>query len=881
MEGFHHVGVEAHPATAERELSCTPRSINSTPSAVINGNQRGAAFITYFAAEMDQLSGNYNQYPPLAQVQQHLQYAYPYPTPQQLPYPAYAGLKQPQAAQSQYYAPFPIGVPRQRQAQPISLQQTSAPPQQPLYSQAPPPHGPHRTNGIIPQAPLAPDVGVDVPTSPGAPPPDDLEDQLRTALEHDNAHPSASPHPPPIAGPDSDSHPHDHSNDDDDDAEGPIFHLPPPPEGNYPSAHALETSLHAFSLAHGYELVRRASKKNAAGAIYKRYYHCSKHGKLANTAKLTPATRVRTGRSTNRQNCPMSMAVVAADPANPAGEWQIRHRQTQHNHGPVAAVLLTGHRRRARLGRGEKAVDELFALGTRTSEVVAFLQRTQPEGLFTRTDVANMKLKYRKFGTCVHMKDQFARDEGRALDPARACLGCRGKKVRCSGVRPVCQVCLAEGGGCVYDHAAREGVEGPLGQEGRGDGEASSPIDLDAGDADIPRSGRPDAPRPPQQPPAPAPAHPPAAIAARPPARRARPRGPIPAIQGPTSTQQHLATTHAPQHPTPTPAHRLTLTSSSVEVLAHGACGSGETYVLLPTLTCAREWGTWSAWFGMASRREGTWETLTGAKGPPAVPAAAATGEGRGEAGEVASEMEVEVWNEYIRQTAIWRRRNEVLLGALHGALVAALRTRIQGCEVASEAWTVLEGICAPKGSGEAWGPFGGLMDVSLQGCGGDVQRYVGEMERAWGALGEVNKPPMGEATGALPAPAAPMGPAQPRPRARKPANASATAAATAISILSSSSPALTTPHPCASAPPALSPSPASTTGADLIPEATFCLLLLRGLGPEWKMWADELCAGATVGGLGTGVRVGWREVVRRVEERGRVVAAGEGGRGS
>ncbi|KAK3116089.1 hypothetical protein LTR53_003931 [Teratosphaeriaceae sp. CCFEE 6253] len=809
---------------------------------------------------MDQHSGSYPQYPPLAQVQQHLQYAYPYPTPQQLPYPAYAGLKQHQAAQSQYYASFPIGVPPQRQAQPVPPQQTSAPPQQPLYSQAAPPHGPHRTNGIIPQAPLPPAVGVDIPTGPGAPPPDDLEDQLRTALEHDNAHPSASPHPPRIAGPDSSS------DDDDDDDEGPVFHLPPPPEGNYPSADALETSLHAFSLAHGYELVRRASKKNAAGAIYKRYYHCSKHGKLANTAKLTPATRIRTGRRTNRQNCPMSLAVVAVDPSNPAGEWQIRHRQTQHNHGPVAAVLLTGHRRRARSGGVEKAVDELFALGTRTSEVVAFLQRTNPEGLFTRTDVANMKLKYRKFGTCVHMKDQFARDEGRALDAGKACLGCRGKKVRCNGVRPVCQVCLVEGGECVYDHLPLPASpEQPRGHDDGGDGVAPSPVDVDDG-GDEP--GRTLAPRDTTQPRAPAsvPARPPAP--ARTPARRARPRGPlapVPATQQPPTT---------PQHPNPA---RLTLTSSSVEVLAHGACGNGETYVLLPTLTCAKEWGTWSAWFGMASRREGTWETLTGAKEPPAVPTAA-VGEGHGEAGETEVEIEVEAWNEYIRQTAIWRRRNEVLLGALHGALGAALRTRIQGCEVASEAWTVLEGICAPRGSGEAWGLFGGLMDVSLQGCGGDVGRYVGEMERAWGALGSVNAP-MGEATGT--ATPAPPGPAQPKTRARKPANASAAAAATAISTLSSSSPALTTPHPCATAPPALCPSPASTTGADLIPEPAFCLLLLRGLGPEWKTWADELCAGANVGGLGTGAWVGWREVVRRVEERGRVLAAGEGGLGS
>ncbi|KAK3646663.1 hypothetical protein LTR56_008427 [Elasticomyces elasticus] len=427
---------------------------------------------------MNQQSSNYTPYPP-PPPQQGVAYAYP--TNTYSPYPPYTAQQQLPGVQQQqqpYFRAFDHGVqqqiPIQQQQQNLVQQQQQ---QQPRRQQQ------VQNAQHVPQAQMQQQSGIGIgighPPPGSGPPPaqEDLEDQLRTALQNsndqtDNEHNSE-------AGEDDPNNAEGGEPED----EGAIFNLPPPPEGNYPSVEDLESTVHAWTLEHGYEVVRRASKKNANGVIYKRYYHCSKHGKLANTGKLTAATRQRANRKTNRQNCPMSMAVVAVDPSNPEGEWQIRHRKTHHNHGPMEAVTLAGHRRRARMGGVEKAVDGLFAIGTPTSQVVQFLQRTNPEGLFTRTDVANMKLKYKKFGTCVHLKDQFARDPDRALGLPSACLRCREKKVRCNSVRPQCQNCQLANEQCMYDHEPGQAAmfnDTPGGADGQEDsgmmGDDGSPL---------------------------------------------------------------------------------------------------------------------------------------------------------------------------------------------------------------------------------------------------------------------------------------------------------------------------------------------------------------------------------------------------------------------
>ena len=62
--------------------------------------------------------------------------------------------------------------------------------------------------------------------------------------------------------------------------------------------------------------------------------------------------------------------------------------------------------------------------------------------------------------------------------------------------------------------------------------------------------------------------------------------------------------------------------------------------------------------------------------------------------------------------------------------------------------------------------------------------------------------------------------------------------------------------------------------------EDALCFLFLQGLGPEWKRWIETLCATNNVGGFGTGLKVGFREVTKRAMEYEGVRRRGGGGSG-
>ncbi|KAK4888354.1 hypothetical protein LTR27_012722 [Elasticomyces elasticus] len=747
---------------------------------------------------MNQQSSNYTPYPP-PPPQQGVAYAYP--TNTYSPYPPYTAQQQLPGLQQQqqpYFRAFDHGVQQQ-----IPLQQQQNLVQQQQQQQ------PRRQQQIqnaqhVPQAQMQQSsIGIGIAPPGSGPPPaqEDLEDQLRTALQNsndqtDNEHNSE-------AGEDDPNNAEGGEPED----EGAIFNLPPPPEGNYPSVEDLESTVHAWTLEHGYEVVRRASKKNANGVIYKRYYHCSKHGKLANTGKLTAATRQRANRKTNRQNCPMSMAVVAVDPSNPEGEWQIRHRKTHHNHGPMEAVTLAGHRRRARMGGVEKAVDGLFAIGTPTSQVVQFLQRTNPEGLFTRTDVANMKLKYKKFGTCVHLKDQFARDPDRALGLPSACLRCREKKVRCNSVRPQCQNCQLANEQCMYDHEPGQAAMfndtqgGADGQEDPGMmGDDGSPLLQTTPTT----SGR-----------------------------RKQPRTDLGVRRA--AAEQILQDLQSFQNEHVKPK-RLDLNSSSVEILAHSSCGNGDSYKAIPRLNGITDWQGWSEAFLEASLKENTESTLLGEKTEPVRPTALESG----------GEVEVEDWNEWVKQSAIFTRRNGLLLASLWGTVGPSFRTRISGFKRASQAWRAVEEMCCPRGSDSAFRLFDEVHSITLESCGGDISDYVTRMETAWTAFGRLRQSQV--FTGGRQTP-------------------SSGQMARGVNY---HTPASSTPGLGSAAGVGL-----GGTGMDLLPEEALCFLFLRGLGEGWRRWVEVLCQTSNLGGFGTGTKVGWREVVKRVVEAD---AGGTGG---
>jgi hypothetical protein len=490
------------------------------------------------------------------------------------------------------------------------------------------------------------------------------------------------------------------NDDDDDDDDGaqpddndpePVFHLPPPPEGTYRTQEALEEAVHSWSLEHGYELVRRASKKNAKGVLYKRYMHCSKHGKAANTGKLTDQTRQRVNRKSSRMNCPMSIAVVAIDPLNTEGQWQVRHRKTHHNHGPLDALNLAGHRRRARAGGIEQAVDGLFAIGTPTAQVLQFLQRTNPHGLFTRTDVANMKLKYKKFGTCLVKADT-------ATAHGRPCNECRARKIKCNNRRPTCAACRDAGKTCVYDHPPEEDVDNA---DGADDAGPEMGDDMEDGPNQTNVDEEP-------------------AVAV--PGRR-RPRGQLSAFQqNAQRAEAILATLQAFQteHVTPT---RLDFQSSAVEILAASSCGSGESYRNVPVLTSISDWPAYRDLMTEACMKENTFDVLIAAKSEPTQPP---------------SDCKVEEWNEYVKKLAIFKRRNDALTAALWGTLSATFRSRVQKLRKAAEIWAVLEDACLPQGSQTGFKLYSDLHSITHANSA-DLKDYILRLENAYTAFNSLS----------------------------------------------------------------------------------------------------------------------------------------------
>jgi hypothetical protein len=629
-----------------------------------------------------------------------------------------------------------------------------------------------------------------------------LEDQLRDALQRE-----ANPAQAQRQNANS-----DHDDDDDDDQnEGdenqPVFNLPPPPESNYANEDELEKFIHSWSLEHGYELVRRASKKNAGGRIYKRYYHCSKHGKVDKPDKVPPQNRVRAKRKTNRMGCPMSLAAVAVDPSNPDGEWQIRHRKTHHSHGPLDAVTMAGHRRRARMGGVEKAVDGLFAIGTPTAQVLTFLQRTNPDGLFTRTDVANMKLKFKKYGTCQHVPMQYSKDPDKTTGFPSACMPCRAKKTRCDSVRPVCGTCTQNGHRCEYDHEpgalprsmTKNPPPGTAPPTRASSSAQATPVQADES----------------------APAAPSTTVTPTP-AVEVRRRGPTQLAQNRLHASQILADLQQFQNEYVKPK-RLDINGSTVEILAHSSCGNGDSYKNIPTLYVVGDWQTYSDAFLEASLKENTHDVLIGLKPEPVRPEGRAPGEGdlgTGVRGGGDGEIDVEVWNEYIRQLAIFNRRNQALLGALWGSLAPSFRTRTQGFKKAAEAWRALEEMCRPHGSDQAWKLFNELHSVTLESCSNNLLEYSTKLETKYAEFSRLR-----------------LSQQHPHDRSER------------------------------YNPRIRNGGGGLMTGADVISEDAICLLFLRNLGEGYKRWVDTLCLTSNIGGFGTGLKLSFRDLVKRAEE--------------
>jgi hypothetical protein len=556
---------------------------------------------------------------------------------------------------------------------------------------------------------------------------------------------------------------------------GPIFHLPPPPEYTYDKEADLDRAMHAWSLEHGYELVRRAAKKNAAGQVYKRYHHCSKHGQKSGRAE--PKERKRAFKKTNRIGCPMSIASVAIDPSNPEGGWQIRHRKSYHNHPADNPSALAGHRRRAREGGVEKAVDGLLSIGTSTAQILQFLQKTHPSGLFTRTDVANMKLKWRKYGTSSWkpQEDEQVKPRGRG----EACVNCRAKKRGCGGQRPACVQCQTSSKECHYNNE-------PEDTDVQGEAE-TEPMDIITPAPSIQNqqpNGTSSTPN----------------VRGLPPARGVR------AMQA-AQTKEILNELRSFQAEHIN-RERLSLQSSLVETIVASTCGTGESYNRLPILSGPIDWPHFRDAVVATAMDENTYEVLIGAKIEPQKPR-----NPENEGGEV----DVETWNEYIKQLAIYNRRNNALLAALRSHLSPSLRNRVHGFVHASLIWQSLEDLCQPRGSETAWKLYTDLHDISLTNSA-DLKDYIHRMTTTYAQfkLLKLNTSP--HATNW-------------KPRGQSAANA-----------------------------------PTAEKGEDAVPEEMVCFLFLKNLGAGWRHWVDGLVATNNIGGFGTGDRLGLNELCKRAE---------------
>lgn len=722
---------------------------------------------------------------------------FPYTYPQAQGYNAQpAQAPQPQAQQPQpgYYQYITHSTPnpgpqhrhtQQPTPQPQPHQQSLGPPVQPLqqaqpqsrpasqvqpqHHNVPPPRG--QQHHAAANSSQSPDADPGAPRADPASPTDELEAQLRDALNND-----AEQAQQDLAA--------QYPNQGDEDE--PMYNLPAPPENSYPSEAELEKHMHSWSLEHGYELVRRASKRNARGEIYKRYYDCSKHARKG--SKITPEQRKRKSRPTNNTECPMGLAVVAVDPLDPRGEWQIRHKKSHHNHPPEEGKKLSGHRRRFRNENLLKAVDGLFAIGTSTSQVVQFLHKTSQGGLFTRTDVANMKLKYNKYGTCADPKSKETRSATQTKMAGGACHKCRAKHYACDGRRPVCNKCeqndtAAE---CVYDERQTRQPDQLPTQETQdaADGQqAAASDDVTMLTDDTRREHARERERP------------------GPRAGRGRPSNTRVSNNDPAAAGEILEELRKFQKEHFVP-QRLELRSSAVETLAQATCGTGSHYKNLPLLSSPHEWQYFKSAVIEAALKENAHDVLLGRKGEPTRPDPIE--------GDVGKPAEVDRWNEYIKQLAIYNRRNEILLAGLLSKVGHYYRARVSGIESASGVWALLEDLFKPRGCEQAFHLFVEMNSISLANSA-DLKDYVYRLESTYDKFKQ------------LPLNTTPLYPSQ---------------QARGVNRVKD--------------------------GGEAMPEEMVCLLFLQNLGPEWRRWVDGLCATNNIGGFGTGERLGLKELCKR-----------------
>jgi hypothetical protein len=256
---------------------------------------------------------------------------------------------------------------------------------------------------------------------------------------------------------------------------------------------------------------------------------------------------------------------------------------------------------------------------------------------------------------------------------------------------------------------------------------------------------------------------------------------------------------------------KLDLTSSAVEILASSTCGNGESYKsAIPTpFTLGGDWRTFQESFEAAAVKENCADVLLGHKKAPPKPTPPS---GR--------DVPVEEHNEYIKQTAIFRRRDAMLKQGFRDTLEPSLWARLKPLRTAHDIWVALEDLCSPRGSDQAYAHFRALHDITLDRCGHNLDRYVNEFE-----LGLLDYNQL-QVTHEL----------------RRPSAALIRSHAEALKRKSSGA------------------------GNGSFPDEMLCFLFLRNLGPRHQTLAMNLTKTNNIGGFGSGVRVTFRDLAAQVQ---------------
>lgn len=168
------------------------------------------------------------------------------------------------------------------------------------------------------------------------------------------------------------------------------------------------------------------------------------------------------------------------------------------------------------------------------------------------------------------------------------------------------------------------------------------------------------------------------------------------------------------------------------------------------------------------------------------------------------SDVAVEEWNEYVKQFAIYRRRNDMLKLAFQGTLSPTLWSRVRLLNTSHEIWMSLEDMCMPRGSDQAYRNFLEVSNVTLQSSGNNIETYIHALQA------KVND----------------------------------------YNALSSS-------HESARPAAALNQSNTAVSkrkggGNGTFPEEMLCFLFLKGLGPQHQNLASNLTKKNNIGGFGS-----------------------------